>query len=215
MRLLTQTEKDLIKRIAKFSNGSCLPIPAYKFLLNDIDNADIDKILKKELFSTSPILKIGTSTTETKFENSLISMLIKEIHGKKIRHLFEILKLLNDQGYLRLVKSYRFDTIEVALCNTLQNPQYILITPDDKAILRFIAGYDVELYLPFFLLANNGGQTHEEEVLIHANTTAENSKRTLEEAKSQTKISKWAIGITIVASVISTILSIISICQCS
>lgn len=217
MRLLTQPEKELIKKIAQIANGSSSPIPAYKFLLADKDIAYLDDLLKKDLFQKH-LPEIGRTPSDNNFEDSLVKLLLGQIHGRQIVTLYELLILLNDQGYLKLVKSYRYGSIEFSLQNTVQNPSYVLITENDKELLRSIAGYDVELYLPFFLLANNGGETYEESVLNYAKITAEKSektekdaKKTLEEAISQTKISKLALGITVVASLISIGLSIASI----
>lgn len=217
MRLLTQPEKELIKKIAQIANGSSSPIPAYKFLLADKDIASLDDLLKKDVFQKH-LPEIGRPPSDNNFEDSLVKLLLGQIHGRQIVTLYELLILLNDQGYLKLVKSYRYGSIDFSLHNTVQNPSYVLITENDKELLRSIAGYDVELYLPFFLLANNGGETYEESVLNYAKITAEKSektekdaKKTLEEAISQTKISKWALGITVVASLISIGLSIASI----
>lgn len=220
MRLLTKPEKELISKITQIANGSSSAIPAYKFLLADLDIASLDDLLKEDLFQKH-LPEIGKNTSDNNFENSLVKLLLGQIHGRQIVTLYELLILLNDQGYLKLVKSYRYGSIEFSLYNTTQDPRYLLITENDKELLLSIAGYDAELYLPFFLLANNGGETYEEAVLNYAKITAEKSENiekdaeiTLKEAISQTKISKWALGITVVASLISIVLSIISICKC-
>ena len=42
MRLLTKPEKELISKITQIANGSSSAIPAYKFLLADLDIASLD-----------------------------------------------------------------------------------------------------------------------------------------------------------------------------
>lgn len=178
----------------------------YKHSQNAENFLDAYQVLDKKLFSDAT----KSSAEQTKTTNK-IWYLSQSNNGVT---LYALLRLLESNGYIRTLNRYNNLDLDYLLQQN-QNMSNIQILKGtmDWEIFIYLYNVKIEFLESFRELQRANWQILEEVVLNDCAKTLSNSEELIKDARGQTRLAKRALWITVIASLISIILSIISLCR--
>lgn len=193
MRILSTKEKQLVHTMYQNSQDAQKYLDAYQVLDSKLVS-DATKRNDEQLKITSNIWRLA--------------------QGNNGVTLYALLRLLETNGYIRTLNRYEHLDLDFLLQHIQQmdNIQYLKGTMNWE-IFIYLYNIKIEFLEPFRELARADGKTLEEELLNDSKKSLSNSEKLIAEAGGQTRLAKCALWITVIFSLISTVLSIISLCK--